>query len=85
MDIVNSENSYEGDDYKFERAFNFLMEPAEPEQYDEAVGGGGVECINDLQQIFPNCQPAYLMNIIGKHGPNFNFDAVVDELSLRER
>lgn len=87
MDIVNKSNPLQNDDYKFETAFDLLTDGGngngEVELYDEAVGGE-LPHLENLIQIFPDCQPNYLRTIIRKHENNFNFDVVVDELSLSE-
>lgn len=92
MHIVNEENADDEDDYKFERAFNLLVGREEDEvveQFDEAIGGqishsnkNTSVWLENLIQIFPDCRLDYLNEIIKKHQPNFNFDDMVDYLSL---
>lgn len=96
MDIVNTERPMDEDDYKFETAFNLLSETGnasdEEQLFNEAVGGQPVPnankeksvdvCLEDLIEVFPDCKLSFLQAIVEKHLPNFNFDDVVDELSL---
>lgn len=87
LDIVNTENPEDSHEYRFESAINLLSETGngEIQLYDEAVGGtlpNENVCLENLFQIFPDCQVDYLKAILKKHGPLFNFDDVVDELSL---
>lgn len=97
MGVVNTENPLDGDDYKFETAFNLLTETGngsdEVEQFDEAVGGQPAQlhedsvsvCLENLTQVFPDCRLSYLKEIIKKHGSNMNFDDMIDDLSISKQ
>lgn len=98
VDIINTENPLERDDYKFESAINLLTETGNGsdefiELHNEAVGGEGAFSneidisgyIENLIQIFPDCQISHMENLLRNRGSNLNFDDVVDQLSLSKK